>query len=96
MGTLIVKVTAECEGLISALPRDGEWELVSENYNDDGSGVVTIDFYGDDLSASAKQALDTHDGIITYEIIDTPERRVNNQGFPIDMSEELLETYRDL
>ena len=44
MSTLIVKVTAECEGLITSLPRHEGWELQSEDYNEDGSGTITIGF----------------------------------------------------
>lgn len=68
MGTLIVAVTAECEELITALPRHEGWELQSEDYSEDGSGVITIGFDGDDLSAAAEQALNTHDGVVSYRV----------------------------
>ena len=69
MATLIVRVTAECEGLLTSLPRHEGWELQSEDYNEDGSGIVTIGFDGDELSAAAEQALNTNDGVLSYQTI---------------------------
>lgn len=68
MSTLIVNVTAECEGLITSLPRGQEWELISEDYNEDGSGTVIIGFDGDELSATAEQALNTNSEVISYSV----------------------------
>lgn len=68
MGTLIVTVNAECEELITSLPRGEGWELQSEDYNEDGSGVIVIGFDDDELSAAAEQALNTHDGVISWRV----------------------------
>ena len=68
MSTLIVKVTAECEGLLHTLPRGAGWELQNEDYDDDGLGTITIGFDDDDLSATAEQALNTNDEVISYRV----------------------------
>lgn len=68
MGTVTVKVTPNCESLISHLPRGYEWDLISEDYDADGHGEIVIGFEGDDLSAAAMQALNTHPEVISYEV----------------------------
>ena len=68
MGTVIVKVSAECEGLIGTLPRGREWELIDEEYAEDGTGTITIGFDGNDLTASDEQALNTNSEVISYEL----------------------------
>lgn len=68
MGTLIVKVTAECEGLLHTLPRGQGWSIESETYDIDGHGLIEIGFQGDDLSAAAEQALDSNDEVVMYWI----------------------------
>ena len=66
MGTLTVKVTPECEGLLHTLPRGREWELLDEDYTADGTGIVTIGFEGNQLTASDEQALNTNPNVISY------------------------------
>jgi hypothetical protein len=68
MATLIVSVNAECEGLLHNLPQHEGFVLESEEYNEDGSGVLEISFDGDDLSAAAEQALNTNDGVVSYRV----------------------------
>ena len=65
---LIVQVTADCEELIGTLPRGYEWALESEDYADDGTGIITINFKGGDLTAAAEQALDTNPDVISYSV----------------------------
>ena len=71
MITLRIKVAPETEGVITALPRYGAWELVSEDYNEDGSGVVVVNGHAwdtpDEVPASVEQVLDTHPGVVEYE-----------------------------
>lgn len=68
MATLIVEITAECEGLLHTLPRGGGWSLESEEYREDGSGTLEISFDGDDLSAAAERALDANSEVISYKV----------------------------
>ncbi len=89
MATLIIEVTAECEGLLHTLPRGAGWELQSEDYCEDGSGTITIDFDGDDLSAAAEQSLDTNDEVVSYQVLAD-----NEEPHPTD--EEIEEELRQL
>lgn len=68
MATLIVEVTADCEGLLHTLPSGNGWSLESEDYREDGSGTITVSFDGDDLSAAAEQALNTNDEVVSYHV----------------------------
>lgn len=68
MSTVTVKVTPNCESLISHLPRGYEWELISEDYDDEGNGEIVIAFEGDDLTSAAEQALNTHPDVISYSV----------------------------
>lgn len=72
MITITVQVTADCEGVITALPRYGEWELVDEEYNEDGTGVVVVNSHRWNFAAEVpyvvEQALDGHNGVISYAI----------------------------
>jgi hypothetical protein len=69
MGTLIVKVTAECENLVGSLPRGNGWILEAEEYAEDGSGTITISFDDDDLSGVAERALDTNPEVVSYRVV---------------------------
>lgn len=69
MITITIKVTAECEGLLHSMPRGYEYELISEDYNDDGSGVVEIAIHDvDELTTGMLQAMDTTDGVTSYHV----------------------------
>ena len=68
MATVFVTVRAGSEGLISTLPRGEGWCLESENYNEDGTGIIEISFDDDDLTAAAEQALNTNDEVISYRV----------------------------
>jgi len=69
MLTLQVTVTADCEGLLHSLPRH-EWELESEEYNDDGTGVVTITAHDlDDTTSALEWALNMHPGVVSYRVV---------------------------
>ena len=67
MGTVTVKVTPNCESLISHLPRERGWELISEDYDDAGNGEIVIGFEGYGLTAADMQALNAHPNVISYE-----------------------------
>lgn len=67
MGEVTVTVTAECEGLLHTLPSGREWELLDEEYADDGTGVIRIGFDGDELTAADEEAFNTNPGVICYE-----------------------------
>lgn len=64
-----VKVTPDCEELLTRLPRGYEYELTDEEYDDDGSGTVTFVIHDiDDLTSGMEHALDTNDGVIKYTV----------------------------
>lgn len=69
MLVLVVKTTPDCEGLITYLPRFHEWDLQSEEYDDDGVGTITIiahDIF--DPTAAIVDALESHPGVIEYDV----------------------------
>ncbi len=71
MGTLIVKVTPECEGLIHSLPLFERFNLINEEEGgdtDSGHYEVTLDFEGDDISAMSELALNVNPDVISYRI----------------------------
>lgn len=69
MVTLKVKVTEECEGLISNLPRFHEYEFDSEEWHeDDESCTVTYLIHDiDELTTAIEQALNTNPEVISYK-----------------------------
>jgi hypothetical protein len=65
MITVTVKITDECEELLTNMPRGYQYELT----RDDGDGVVEFDVHDvDDLTAAQEQALDTNPGVISYTV----------------------------
>ena len=69
MVKVIVEVTAECESLISSMPRGSEYEMAAEDYNEDGSGFVTFFVHGvDELPSGMEQALNANDEVISYSV----------------------------
>lgn len=69
MITVTVKVTADCEGLLHTMPHGYEYELTSEDYNTDGSGIVEFVIHDvDELTGAMKQSLNTNDGVVSYSI----------------------------
>jgi hypothetical protein len=65
MITVTVRVTDECEELLTNLPRGYEYELTQDN----GDGVVKFAVHDvDDLTSGMEQALDTHPGVISYTV----------------------------
>jgi hypothetical protein len=66
--TVIVKVTPDCEGLISNMPRGYEYELTDEDYIEDNSVIITFVIHDvDEMTYAQELALDTHDGVISYK-----------------------------
>jgi len=64
-----VTVTAECEELLTNMPRGYEYELNNEDYNEDGSGVVEFIVHDmNDLTSGMEQALDVHPGVVEYSV----------------------------
>lgn len=58
-----VKITDECEGLITYMPRGYEYELIA----DEGDGVVGFMVHDvDELTSGMEQALDTNGEVISY------------------------------
>lgn len=67
MITVAVEVTADCEGLLHSMPRGYEYDLDSEEYKEDGSGIVVFIVHDvDELTSGMEQALNTNDGVISY------------------------------
>jgi zona occludens toxin (predicted ATPase) len=68
MITITVEITHDCESIITNMPRGYEYELIDEEYTEDG-GTVTITVHDvDDITSGMAQALDTHDGVISYTV----------------------------
>ena len=63
-----VEVTAECEELLTRLPRGYEYELSDEDYRADGSGTVKFIVHNVDDTRAMELALDTHHGVIAYTV----------------------------
>jgi hypothetical protein len=79
MITVKVSVTAECEGLLHSMPRGYEYELVAEDYNDDGSGTVEFIIHDvDELTAAMEQSLNTNPGVVSYVAVPSREVRVED------------------
>jgi hypothetical protein len=74
MLTLTVKVTPDCEGLITSLPRGYEYELGGEYYDKNGGRVEILihDQNLSDLTSGMVQALNTHNGVVSYEVKASP------------------------
>jgi hypothetical protein len=69
MITVTVKTAPECESLLTNLPRGYEYELVSEDYAEDGSGEVVFMVHDvDELTSGMVQALNTHTEVIEYSV----------------------------
>lgn len=69
MITITITVTPECEDLITNMPRGYEYEIASEEYDEDGAGVVTVIVHDvDDTTAAMEQALDTNPEVISYSV----------------------------
>ncbi len=65
--TVTVKVTADCEGLITWMPSGYEYELTDEDYNEDGSGTVTFVIHDvDEMTYAHELALDTNAEVVSY------------------------------
>ena len=69
MITVTVEVTAECEELLTRLPRGYEYDLSDEDYREDGSGTVKFIVHDvDDMTRAMELALDTHPDVIAYTV----------------------------
>ena len=69
MITLRVTVKATCESLIDTLPACDRWYLEDEEYNPDGSGVVTITSDEIDLLRGESEAsINENPDIESYEL----------------------------
>jgi hypothetical protein len=68
---LTVKVTSDCEGLISNLPSGYGYELYSESYTTKG-GTVNILIHDQnltDLTSGMEQVLNNHPGVVSYDAV---------------------------
>ncbi len=67
--SLYVTVTADCRDLANQVfPRDSEWEMVSEEYNGDGTGVLHFLWNGQ-MQTAIEQNLNTNRQVVSYQII---------------------------
>lgn len=64
---LTVEVSAECEEAITGLPWGHEYELDSEEYNDDGSGTVKFHIHDiDELTEDIRDSLNANDCVSRF------------------------------
>lgn len=69
MSSVYVTVTQDCEDLANRIfPRDSDWEITDEDYNNDGSCVVRYEFNGS-FAAPVERALDVHPHVVSYQIL---------------------------
>ena len=73
---MAVKFTVTCtpaaEGIITALPRYGEWEIQDEDYPEEGNGTVVFLSHrwnhDQEVPLLVEQALNTHPGVVSYVV----------------------------
>lgn len=69
MKTLYVTVTVDCEDLANhTFPRGSEWEMIDEDYNDNGTSVIRYEWNGE-MQSIVEQNLNTNRGVVSYQII---------------------------
>jgi hypothetical protein len=69
MHTITITITEDCEDLMTSLQRTHEYELISEDYNEEGEATVVYNLLDGSIEAM-KNHLDAHPGVIVYTVTD--------------------------